>query len=105
MNDRPISDRIKQAVDDLELEAKVAAAAEAAELAVLRGVELAAGYVHDHRSDIDALLDRASSAIDSRTDGRYAERVGSVRHQLASGVARLAEHRAVDPEPGADGDD
>jgi hypothetical protein len=104
MNDTPISDRLKQAVDDLDLEAKIAAAAEAAELAVLRGVERAAGYAHNHRSDIDALLDRASSLIDTRTDGRYADRVGRVRGQVASGVARLAERRVVDPDPDQDAD-
>ena len=95
MNDTPISDRLKQAVDDLDLEAKVAAAAEAAEQAVLRGVERAAGYAHDHRSDIDALLDRASSLIDTRTDGRYADRVGRVRRpgHLRRGQAGRAPRR------------
>ena len=105
MTDTPISNRIKQAVDDLDLEAKVAAAAEAAEQAVLRGVERAGGYAHDHRSEIDALLDRASSLIDTRTDGRYADRVDRVRHQVTSGVARLAERRVIEPDPGSDSDD
>jgi MT0933-like antitoxin protein len=92
-HDRPVTDRIKQLVDELDLETKIAAAVAAGEQAVLRGVEVVGDYAHQHRDDIDTLLDRAGSAVDSRTDGRYADRVGRLRSQVSLGVAKLAEHR------------
>ena len=77
-DDTPISDQIKRAVDDLELEAQVREAAVAAEDAVLRG-------------DIEGFFDRAFGAIDRQTGGRYADQVEQVRGQLVAGVASLAD--------------
>jgi hypothetical protein len=65
-DDTPISDQIKRAVDDLELEAKVREAAVAAEDAVLRGLEATGFYLREHRGDIEGFFDRAFGAIDRR---------------------------------------
>src|SRR5262245_7111335 len=89
-DDTPISDRLKQAVDDLEIEAHVQAAASTAEEAVLRGAEAASRFIADHRTGIESFIDRAGDFVDHRTDGRYAERVDRVRGELTAGVARLA---------------
>ena len=90
-DDTPISDQIKRAVDDLELEAKVREAAVAAEEAVLRGLEATGSYLREHRGDIEGFFDRAFGAIDRQTGGRYADQVEQVRGQLVAGVASLAD--------------
>jgi hypothetical protein len=90
-DDTPISDQIKRAVDDLELEAKVREAAAAAEEAVLRGLEATGSYLRDHRGDIEGFFDRTFGALDRQTGGRYADQVEQVRDQLVAGVASLAD--------------
>jgi hypothetical protein len=90
-DDTPISDQIKRAVDDLELEAKVREAAVAAEEAVLRGLEATGSYLREHRGDIEGFFDRTLGAIDRQTGGRYADQVEHVRDQLVAGVASLTD--------------
>jgi len=90
-DDTPISDQIKRAVDDLELEGKVREAAVAAEEAVLRGLEATGSYVREHRGDIEGFFDRAFGAIDRQTGGRYGDQVEQFRGRLVAGVASLAD--------------
>ncbi|MBF4762251.1 hypothetical protein ISU07_03860 [Nocardioides islandensis] len=101
-DDKPISDQIKQVVDDLDLENKVKAVASAAEDAVFRGLGVAGQFVHERRDGIEAFIDRATSGLDERTGGKYAERVGHLRDQLSAGVASLADRRwtPVPDDPG-----
>ena len=92
-DDTPISDQIKRAVDDLELEVKVKEAAAAAEEAVLRGLDATGSYLREHRGDIEGFVDRAVAAIDRQTGGRYSDQVEHVRGQLVAGVASLADRK------------
>jgi hypothetical protein len=108
-DERPISDQIKQVVDDLDLENKVKAMASAAEDAVFRGLGMAGQYVHERRDGIEAFIDRATTGLDERTGGRYADQVGHLREQLTAGVASLADRRWTpvpdDPAELEQGDD
>ena len=90
-DDTPISDQVKRAVDDLEIEAKVREATAAAEEAVLRGLEATGSYLREHRGDIEGFVDRTFGAIDRQTGGRYADQVEQVRGQIFAGVASLAD--------------
>ena len=90
-DDKPITDKLKQVVDELQLEERVKEAAAAAEQAVLRGLDATGSYVRDHRADIEGFLHRAGAAIDRQTSGRFADQVEQVRNQLTAGVASLAE--------------
>ena len=92
-NERPISDQIKQVVDDLQLEERVKEVAAAAEEAVLRGLEATGSYVRDHRADIEGFIDRAGAAIDRQTSGRFARQVEEVSNQLTAGVASIADRQ------------
>ncbi len=64
--------------------------------AVQRTVEHAGELAYTKRDHVVTLLDKAESAIDSRTEGRYADRVGAARSTLLAGVDRLAAKR---PQP------
>ena len=92
-DEKPVSDQLKQAIDEMDLEGKVKAAAAAAEDAVFRGLGVAGQYVHDRRDGIEAFLDRAVSGFDAQTGGRFSGPVGELRDQLSAGVASLAERR------------
>ena len=102
-DERPITEQLKQAVDDLQLENRVKEAAAAAEEAVLRGLEATGSYVRDHRADIEGFIERATATIDRQTSGRFADQVEQVRSQLTAGVAGIADRqwtRAGDSGPG-----
>lgn len=113
-DDKPISDQLKQVVDDLHLEERVKDVAAAAEQAVLRGLEATGSYLREHRNDIEGLIDRAGAAVDRQTSGRFADQVEQVRNQLNAGVAGLAERQwsrdvaqpeQLPPPPAADNRD
>lgn len=89
-----VTDTVKQIVDELELERRLNEATEVAEKAVHRVRELAGDYAHSHGSDIERMLDKAGTAFDARTDGKFADTVAKVQEQVRVGVARLAELRA-----------
>ena len=102
-DDKPMTDQLKQVVDDLQLEERVREAATATEQAVLRGLDATGSYLRDHRADIEGFIERATTAIDRQTSGRFADQVDQMRSQLTAGVAGIAERRLTnppDPEPG-----
>jgi hypothetical protein len=92
-DERPITEQLKQVVDDLQLEDRVKEAAAAAEEAVLRGLEATGSYVRDHRADIEGFIERATATLDRQTSGRFAEQVEQVRSQLTAGVAGIADRQ------------
>ena len=91
MSKPPISETIKAKLEEHEVERRVSELAIQAEHLLQQGRARAAALAREHRDDIDRLLDRATDAVDRRTDGRHASRIGQVRHQLDRGVERLAE--------------
>ncbi len=89
----PISDNLKQKIDELEIERHVTEAAAEIERTVIEAVQKAGSVTHERRGDIDGWLDKATEAINSRTEGRYADQLAHVRGQIESGVGKLADQR------------
>ena len=50
---------------------------------------------HEHKGDIERLLDKAASALDRRTDGKHADTISQVRGSLERGVEKIADQRPV----------
>lgn len=94
---KSFTESLKAKLDELDVDRRVNELVAQAEDVVVRGVTRAGELTHEHRDQIDGLLDRAGSAVDRRTDGKYADRIGRVRSQVDRGVERLAEQR-----PGTD---
>ncbi|WP_426247518.1 antitoxin [Nocardioides sp. LHG3406-4] len=92
-----ISDRLKQKIDDLEIERRVADAIAEGERTVVEAVEKAGSLAHERRTDIEGWLDKAADSVNGRTQGRYADKVDAVRDQIVSGVDKLAEKRSDPP--------
>lgn len=88
-----INETLKQKIDEIDLDRRVNEAAVTAEKVMHRAVETAAGLAHDHRDDVERVLDRVTASIEERTEGRYSDRVDRLRHQLETGLDRLAERR------------
>jgi hypothetical protein len=97
MSKKPITEALKDKLDELEVERHLAELAAQAEEAVVRGVARAGAMTHDNRDRIEGFLDRAGEAVDRRTEGKYADQIVRVRSQLDRGVEKLAEKR-----PGTD---
>ena len=88
-----ITETLKAKLDELEIEKHVTEAAAQAEKAVFAAMEKAGDYVHTHGEQIESFLDKATTSIHQRTDGKYADTVTKVRGFVESGVARIAEQR------------
>src|SRR5205809_459958 len=60
-------------------------------------------YDHEHKGDLERLIDKAAGAVDRSTDGKHAEKIQQVRGSLERGVDRLADQRH-DGTPGTTGE-
>jgi ElaB/YqjD/DUF883 family membrane-anchored ribosome-binding protein len=91
-----INETLKQKIDELDLDRRLNEASVQAEQVLRRALDTAADYAREHRDDVERLLNRVSTSIDERTEGKYADKVTMVREQLDRGVERLAERRPSD---------
>lgn len=95
MSKPPISETIKAKLEQYDVERRVSELAGQAEHLLEQGRARAAELAREHRADIDRLLDRATDAVDRRTDGKHASTLHRVRHHVDRGVERIADQ---DPE-------
>jgi MT0933-like antitoxin protein len=99
----PIGESIRAKIDEYEVERHLAELAGTVEHAVRQGVARAGELAHEHRGDIERLIDKAATAADRRTEGRHAERIAHVRGSLERGVEKIADQRHESPgEAGPD---
>jgi hypothetical protein len=89
----------RSTLEALHLEQRVEELSVSAERAAKRAVEQAGELAHTRRDQVLTLLDKAEAAIGTRTEGRYAAQLGTVRQHLLTGLDKLATKR-----PGADAD-
>ena len=88
-----ITETLKTKLDEFEIERRLDELTVATEKAVKRAIEHAGELAHDNRDKVATLLDKAGSAIDQRTEGKYHDTVGKVRAQVVTGVDKLAAKR------------
>jgi hypothetical protein len=48
-------------------------------------------YAAAREDDITALVDKVATTLDTRTEGRYAEEIGTVTETVHRGVTKLVE--------------
>lgn len=94
----PLSDRLKAAIDQLDLDTKLARAEDAWQ----RSRGSVGEYTHKRRDDIERVLDTAAEKLNAGTDGRYADRVARLREGARSGLDRIEESRGDDDPPARD---
>jgi RNA-splicing ligase RtcB len=100
----PLADTIKAKMEEYEVDRHLNDLATTLEGAVRHGVAKAGELAHEHKGDIERLLDKAAGAVDRRTDGKHADTIQQVRGSLERGVDKIAEQRTdVAPDvPGPD---
>jgi RNA-splicing ligase RtcB len=99
-NKPPLVDAIRAKMEEYDVDRHLNDLASTLESAVRQGVAKAGELAHEHKGDIDRLLDKAAGAVDRHTDGRHADRISQVRGSLERGVGRIADQR----ETGAPGE-
>lgn len=96
---RNISDKLKQTIDELDLDRHVNDFVIQVESAFNATREKLATLAVERGDEVERLLDKMGATIDERTEGRYAAQVANVRDTVLSGVSKLAEHRPPDADP------
>jgi ElaB/YqjD/DUF883 family membrane-anchored ribosome-binding protein len=99
----PLTDQIRSKMDEYEVDRHLNELATTLEHAVRTGVAKAGEFAHEHKGDIERLIDKAASAVDRRTDGKHADKIQQVRGSLERGVEKIADHRGDDAPDEADG--
>lgn len=91
-----INDTLRQKIDELDLDRRLAEAVRQAEVVIEQARDRAAELADERGDDLERFLDKVTTTIDSRTDGRFAAPMGRVRGTVSAGVQRLAERHRSD---------
>ncbi len=92
-------DRAKQKAQEYDLQTKAKHLADAAETAARQTVHKAGDLAHDKRDTVLSGLDTVAAKVDTKTNGKYADKVAKAKSQLAKGVDKLAEQRHTENPP------
>lgn len=92
-NPSNIADKLKQTIDELEIDRHVNDFVIRVETAFHTARDKVATLAAERSDDVDRFLDKVSTTIDERTEGRFAPQVDRVRTTVSTGVRKLAEHR------------
>ena len=88
-----IADKLKQTIDELEIDRHVNDLVTQLETAFTSARDKVATLADERGDEVERFLDKMSTSIDERTEGRFAPHVHRVRETVSTGVARLAEYR------------
>jgi hypothetical protein len=91
-----ISDKLKQTIDELEIDRHVNDLVIQVEDVVLTARDKVATLAAERGVEVERFLDKVSTTIDERTEGRYSSEFQSVRGAVMAGVAKLAAQRPTD---------
>lgn len=94
-----IADKLKQTIDELEIDRHVNDLVIQVETAFTTARDKVATLAAERGDEVERFLDKVSTSIDERTEGRFAPQVGKVRETVSTGVTRLAEYRPADVAP------
>ena len=94
-----IRDALRRKAEELELEAKARTVQDAVVQAARQAREKAGDFTSEHREQIEGFVDSASTKVDEKTEGRYADRVAKVRATVGKGIDKVAEGGAAPPSP------
>src|SRR3954468_15424995 len=83
-------DRLKKKAEQLDLETKARQLQEAATQAAKQGREKAGELAVENRDKINGYVETATTKIDEKTQGRYADKAAQVREHVDRGVGKVA---------------
>jgi hypothetical protein len=96
-----VNEQLKAKIDEIDLDAKLTQLTETAAVFLATAKEHGGSLVHDNRAKIDELIEKATAAIDEKTEGKYHDKVEKARASFANGLDLLEDTRGEDT-PGFD---
>ena len=90
-------DKLKKKAEELDLEAKARQLQETATQAAKHAREKAGDYAVENRDKIDGYVQTATTKIDEKTEGKYADKLAKVREQVDRGVDKVAQGHTSGP--------
>ncbi|GGD09662.1 Rv0909 family putative TA system antitoxin [Nocardioides daphniae] len=96
------ADNIKAKIKDVDVEKQLTELVDEGEKLVNDAVTKAGDIAHDKRGDVEGWLDKATGAINEKTEGKYADKVTRVRDTLLGGLDKLAQRRTSDAADASD---
>lgn len=88
-----IADKLKQTMDELEIDRHANDLAIQIESAFTTVRDKVATLAAERGDDVERFLDKVTTTIDERTEGRFAPHVDKVRETVSTGVTKLAGYR------------
>jgi hypothetical protein len=90
-------DKLKKKAEELDLESKARQLQDTATQAARQAREKAGEFAVENREKIDGYVDTATTKIDEKTEGKYADKVAKVRQHVDRGVDKVAEGHTSGP--------
>lgn len=90
-----IADKLKQTIDELDIDRHVNDLVIQVETALTAARDRVATLAAERGDEVETFLDKVTTTIDKRTEGRFAPHVDKVRETVSGGVTKLAEYRPV----------
>lgn len=102
-NQKNINEQLKAKIDEIDIDAKVTQVTEAAHKAFEQIREQAATLLSGNRGKVDEIIDKAASAFDEKTEGKYHDKVQKAKVSFASGLDKIQDGSATDAADTGDG--
>jgi hypothetical protein len=90
-------DKLKKKAEELDLETKARQLQESATQAAKQARVKAGDFAVENREKIDGYVETATTRIDEKTEGKYADKVAKVREHVDRGVDKVAEGHTSGP--------
>ena len=91
-------DKMKKKAEELELDKKAKDLQEAATAAAKQAREKAGDLTAQNRERIDGYVETAATTVDSKTDGKYTDKVAKAKQAVGKGVDKVAEGSPSTPQ-------
>lgn len=91
-----VNDQLKAKIDEIDLDTKLAQLTEMATAFLATAKEHTGSLVHDNRAKVDEFIEKATAAIDEKTEGKYHDKVEKARASFANGLDLLEDTRGED---------
>ena len=97
-----LNESLKKTIDSLDLDRRLDQVSKLAQKALGDAKEQVGTLAHDNRDKVDGWVDKATAAINEKTDGKYRDKVAKFGVAARNAVDKVAEQR-TDATPGAGG--
>ena len=84
-------DKMKKKAEELQLDKKAKDLQAAATTAAKQAREKAGDFTAENRGKIDGYVEKAATTIDTKTEGKYADKVAKAKQHVGKGVDKVAE--------------